>query len=534
MAIARVVESDVCVIGAGITAAMVAEKLADERDARIVVVEAGGWTTPLGQRQARRQRFLAYGENPWTDDHLPGQSARGIISRSMVVGGWSMHWGGASPRYTPEDFGIRSLYGVGDDWPISYEELEPYYQDAEERIGIAGEPGPPELDVRSKPYPMPPLPMSYNLQRLKEWGESTGVPFWTAPAAKTTVPYRGRQVCARCDTCHICPTGAKYTPDFTFQRLIETGRIELLPRTLVRRLELEDGSTRIDRAVALDRDRPDEPVELRARTFVLACGYMWIPHLLLLSANSRYPAGLANSSGLVGKYMNGHRALEGYIELPMRLYPGIFRTQSLITREYERTRSMDRYVRHDLRISASSDGREPRVRSDAGEMLLGDEVMDDWRARTQDRATAYVRAIYDVLPDRDSAVTLEASRENRWGDPLPRIDFRDSVESTAVRDHTEQRIRALFEEMARAGDGRVLRTGLIPGQHHPGGGCRMGTDAGTSVTDSYGRTHDHENLFVVGGATAVTSGCTNSTLTFAALSLRSAEEIARELPARTG
>ena len=114
---------------------MIAEKLVEERQARIVVVEAGDETVPLAERAAHRARFVAYGENPWGRDHIDGMTADGIQSRSMQVGGLAMHWGGVTPRFSPEDFRLKSLYGVGHDWPVSYDELDPFYQQAEVRMG---------------------------------------------------------------------------------------------------------------------------------------------------------------------------------------------------------------------------------------------------------------------------------------------------------------------------------------------------------------------------------------------------------------
>ncbi len=527
---ARVIESDICVIGAGITAAMLAEKLADERRARVVVVEAGEHSTPFGERAMRRARALAYGENPWVNDHIPDQSAKGIISRSMSVGGLAMHWGGTTPRFSPEDFRVRSLYGVGDDWPVSYDELDPFYQEAEERIGISGVPGPAELDPRSRPYPLPPIPLSYNLRLLQEWGEKSGIPFWSNPVAKISENYRGRRGCVRCDTCEICPIGAKYSPDFTFDALVQRGSTELVTRTLVRRLVLEDGSDRISHAVAVDRDRPDEPVHFRAKTFVLASGYTWSPHLLLLSASDRFPDGLANRSGMVGRYMTGHRPVSAQIEVPLRLFPGMYTRDSLLSKKFMRPGPLERYVRHDLRIWESTAGREPRLRDDAGEVLMGDELLADWRSRAE-RGAARMRAYYDVLPSPESRLTLDPSERNRWGDPLPRIDFRDSDASLALRAHTEEKIRGVFDEVVRAGGGKILRVGVQDLHDHPGGGCRMGDDPAASVVDSFGRTHDHENLFVIGAPTIVTGGCANATLTFAALSLRSAAKVGEAFPA---
>jgi len=144
-----------------------------------------------------------------------------------------------------------------------------------------------------------------------------------------------------------------------------------------------------------------------------------------------------------------------------------------------------------------------------------------------------VRAYYDVVPDRSSELTLDTARKNEWGDPLPKLAFRDAPESVALRAQTEDSIRALFADMAKAGDGKVLRTSVDNFQDHPAGGCRMGLDASASVVDSWGRTHDHENLFVVGAPTSVSGSCANATLTFCALSLRAAHEIEKGLPRRT-
>jgi quinoprotein glucose dehydrogenase len=521
----QVVESDICIIGSGITAALLAEKLSEEQDRTIVVVEAGNDNPPLAERFATRARYQNYGESPWPDDHVEGLTAADIQSRSMQVGGLAMHWGGVTPRFSPEDFRVRSLYGVGDDWPLTYDDLDPYYQEAEERMGVAGAQGPAELDPRSSPYPMPALPLDYNLERLQAWGANAGIPFWSQPSAKNSVPYRGRSVCCRNDTCFpICPVGAKYSPDFTWDALRASGKVQLVTRTLVRQLVLAQGSDRIEVAVAVNRDAPDEPVEFRADTFVVAGGYTWSPHLFLLSASSRFPSGIANSSGTVGRFMSGHRNVQAFIKLPMKLYPGINFQHSLVTKKFMRPGALDSYVRHDLRVWESTFGAEARLQNDDGEILLGDAVLDDWRARTE-QGTARVRAYYDVLPHRESTVTLDLANRSPWGDPLPKIAFRDSEVSAELRGHTEDTIRALFADMAQAGDGEVLTTSASNFQDHPAGGCRMGDDPATSVCDSFGRTHDHENLFVVGAPTCVTGGCANGTLTFVALGLRAATAI---------
>ena len=529
----RVIESDVCIIGSGITAAMVAHKLARTTTRSIVVVEAGDESPSLAKRYALRERFKDYGESPWPNDHLDGYEIDGPLqSRSMQVGGPAMHWGGVTPRWSPEDFRSRSLFGVGTDWPISYDDLDPFYQEAEEIMGVAGEQGPPAMDPRGKPFPMPAIPLTYNLGLLKEWTTQAGIMTWSQPAAKNSRPYDGRNECCRNDTCSpICPTGAKYSPDLTWDRLRTAKRITLYPRTIVRRLVLDERSSRIVAAEAMQRSSnagTGTAVEFRAKQFVVAAGYAWSTHLLLLSRSSRAPKGLANRSGTVGKYLAGHRSQQAQIALPLRLYPGMSAHHSLLSKQFMRAPVGDKYLRHDLRVWESSSGREPRLRDDAGKLLLGDAMMRDWRDRSK-TGVARVRAYYDVIPDRTSELTLDATRRNAWGDPLPKLAFRDAPESAALRGYSNEALRTLFATMARAGGGTVLSGSTGEGsnwQDHPAGGCRMGTDATTSVVDSWGRTHDHDNLFVVGAPTCVSASCANGTLTFCALALRAAEAMA--------
>jgi len=526
------IESDVCIVGSGISAAMVADRLARTTTAKIVVVEAGDDTLPLPQRLAARDRFLRYGENPWGKDHLDGYEIEGPLqSRSMQVGGLAMHWGAVTPRFSPEDFAHRSMFGVGTDWPITCDDLDPDYQEAEEIMGVAGEQGPADLDPRKKPFPLPALPLTYNLGLLKQWAANAGIATWSQPSAKNSVPYGGRPQCCRNDTCSpICPIGAKYSPDFTWNALRRANKVRLIPRTLVRRLVLDPSGTTISHAIAANRDRPNEPVELHAKLFVVAAGYTWSSHLLLLSAQDKAPTGVANRSGLVGKYLTGHRNVQGFVELPLRLYPGMNEQHSLVTKQFMRPKTGSPFIRHDLRIWESASGKGPRLVDERGALQLGDAILDDWRKRTQ-TGVARVRAYYDVIPDKTSELTLDSTRKNQWGDPLPRLAFRDAPESVEMRARTEDSIRALFGDMARAGNGKLLRTNVDDFQDHPAGGCRMGKDGATSVVDSWGRSHDHENLFIVGAPTSVSGGCANATLTFCALALRAAREMARGLPA---
>src|SRR5262249_37789521 len=188
----------------------------------------------------------------------------------------------------------------------------------------------------------------------KRWAEHSGIPFQTTPQAKNTRPYDGRAECIRCNTCSICPTGARYSPDFTFKRLLERGKFALHDQTLIRKLILDASKPTVIAAQGLNRARPQEQIEYRAPLFVLASGYCWTPHLLLLSQNSRFPNGLANRSGLVGRYMNGHAFLSAFIEIDAKIYPGMNEQHGLISRQFFRSTAGQPVLRHDLRVWASA------------------------------------------------------------------------------------------------------------------------------------------------------------------------------------
>ena len=183
-------------------------------------------------------------------------------------------------------------------------------------------------------------------------------------------------------------------------------------------------------------------------------------------------------------------------------------------------------------VTTRACGKAPPARSRGcdraeGRLLLGDELLDDWRSRALKGSSVRLRAYYDSHPSADSRLTLDPASKNRYGDPMPKIDRQLDAAATAREGATLAHCTEVFERMAKASNGRLTGKPSVSNYwDHPAGGCRMGTDPATSVCDSYGRTHDHENLFVIGAPTLPTGGCTNGTLTFVAVSLRSAERIA--------
>ena len=513
-------DSDVCIIGSGISATLTAQVLSEHLPGvSINVVEAGRAFLSQDDRRRWRQRAIEYGENPYPGDVIEDQDAPGIISRTQAVGGLGIHFGGVMQRFSAEDLRLKSLYGLAEDWPLEWSELEKYYCAAEKRIGVAGEAGPYPEDRRSEPYPMPPMELTWNLQQLKTWAEKTGTQFGSTPVCKNTIPYDGRNVCVRCDTCNMCPTGARYSPDVQLQRLLDARKITLHDRTTIRRLVVDPATRRIAAAHGIHEAKGAEEAAYRARLFVVAAGYTWSSHLLLLSD-------VANSSGLVGRYMGGHKFISAFIELDAELYPGMNGGHSLVSRRFFRCDPKAPFVRHDFRIWEAD--HSPRLRNGAGAMQVGDALLADWRARAK-RGRARVRMYYDVHPDRDSRLVLDPARRNRHGDPLPTIEHKLDAATLAREGQTRQHIEQLFAELARNNNGRIISTQYGDYLDHPTGGCRMGTDPKTSVTDSFGRTHDHDNLYVVGSPTLPTGGCANGTLTFSALTIRSAEHIAASI-----
>jgi glucose dehydrogenase len=521
-------ESDICIIGGGITSAMLAERISELRPGvSVIVVEAGRSIFDVQNRGRYRERAIEYNEHPWPEDYLEDQQGKGTISMTMAVGGLALHWGGACNRFSEEDLRLKSIYGLAVDWPIEWGELERFYCEAEKRLNVSGEPSPYAEDRRTQPYPQRPIPLSYNLQILKHWAEQSGLKFSPLPMARNLAPFGGRGSCCVYDTCgEVCPSGARYSPDFTFRQLVQPKKIVLHDRTLVRRLVPHQTRGAIVAAQAVHQDRPNDPIEYRAKTFVVASGYCWSSHLLLLSSSSRFPNGIANSSGLVGRYMNGHKFISATANIDDQTFPGQNMTHSLISREHFRCATDKPFVRHDTRVWESSAGRDPRLRGADGRLLLGDELMADWRSRTKG-SSVRLRAYVDVHPSADSRLTLDPSNKNRFGDPMPKIEHHFDEATLAREAATKAHVLGVFNTMVKASNGRIVNSGEGDYLDHPGGGCRMGADPKTSVVDSYGRAHDHENLFVVGAPTTPTGGCTNGTLTFVALTLRSATEIAR-------
>jgi len=513
--------ADVVIIGSGITGALTAQWLSERSDASILLLEAGR-EIPVRERFSHRQRYLDYGEWPWPGTEIGNliQEGKEAWPPHMLVGGMATHWGAQSPRYRPECFQLKTLYGVSEDWPITYEDLEPWYCEAEYRIGVSGDSLARDSGPRSRPYPMPAMPLNYNLARIQSWAASAGVQTFPRPFAINSVPYDGRPQCQRFDTCRVCPIDAKYSPDFTVRQLVQKKKIELIQHLMVNRLETTPSGDRIVRAHAIEALEPHSPATISGKIFVLAGGTVWAPYLLLLSANEKFPEGLANRSGMVGRYIVGHHPYLQTFRIKPKLVPEIHLRAALTSEQFIAPSGKKPLVRWDLALSAGSPG--PQL---AGE-FLGAKILRDWRKRTQ-HGTVNALSFREAIGHSESRVTLSQHRTTAWGDPVPAVNLLDH--GLVGGDAVDRSLFEMGERLANAGLGRASEPLATRTFDHRSGGCRMGRDPNTSVCDTTGRCHDHENLFIAGSPLCLTGGVTNSTLTFSALALRTAEAIRKQM-----
>jgi len=507
-------ETDVCVIGSGPSGSMAAYELT--RLGRETVVLERGPYVPV-DRRALGQPPIA----PARWDAL-AETAEGVRPMTpAMVGGAGEIYGAASHRFLPEDFRMRSTAGPVDgadvaDWPISYDDLEPYYARAEEIIGVSGTPdGARHPPPRSTPYPLPPLETDADAaRRLDEVAARLGLHSQPTPVAILSRPYRGRAPCAACGFCvgFQCRYGARGEPTVTTLRdAADTGRCRIVAGATAHRLVVEDG-----RAVAVEySDARGRRGRLFARTFVIAAGAVFTPRLLLLSRSPRFPDGLGNGRGLLGRYFVAHAT-------PMTV--GVFADQVHAPNSHYVVRSLDD---HYFAAPPRWKGGVLQLHLSGGPpALLRAGVTDPAaiRARLGHEVTMYYCA--DVLPRAGNRVTL-SSRLDRFGVPLPRVEFAlHPVDLASSRFGQAESVR-LLEAMGAArvitDDAWVTRVGT---GFHFSGGCRAAADPGEGVVDADGRVHDSENVYVCDASAFPTSGGFNPTLTIQAFALRVASRIA--------
>ena len=535
-------EVDFVVIGSGAAGGIMAKELA-VAGFSVVVLEQGGPGAYAHEQDYNKDELLnLYPPSP--DDRLlsdpklqpntfrpnamvkaqPGNSVYGC-----VLGGGTVTYGGSSWRHLPYEFNEAthegSIAGTGlVDWPITYEELEPYYTKAEWELGISGlRVDSPLFAPMSKPYPVPPLPLKASGALLKMGAAKLGLTVVPNVAAIISRPYQGRSGCIGCGRCSGfgCQVRARSSSAVTVLPIAEkTGRCEIRTRSYVREIAVSS-SGRVTGAVYFDSQRRE--VFQKAKAVVLSANGLETPRLLLLSKSARFPDGLANSNGVVGRYLmsGNYSSASGLFEHPLNEYKGIVSGAAILD-----------FVASDPKRGFYGGGRmTARGQEEPIQYgLQGPHDAPSWglgykRAlREQANRKMVISSFLTQLPLESNRVDLDPDVKDAWGLPAMRLTSTSHPEDFKCMEFFRQKP---IEILQAAGATTVWAEPVADarGGAHSRGTCRMGNDPKTSVVDQYHRAHDVPNLFIVDGSSLVTGGRNHPTMTIQALAFRAADHL---------
>jgi choline dehydrogenase-like flavoprotein len=449
--------------------------------------------------------------------------------RGRQVGGKTFCWARESYRYSDNEFKAASRDGYGEDWPISYPELEPYYDRVEEFIGVSGsyERLPQLPDGKF----LPPMKLSCGGVLAKQVIEHKfGWRVMPDRVANLTVPHRGRPACHYCDQCQRgCFTASYFnSPSVTLPAAARTGKFTLVSDAIVSDLLIEPngrakGVHYIDRVTHEHR-------EAYARVVVLAAGALESTRILLNSQSSAYPQGVGNSEGVLGRYLMDHFTVEGaggnipFLRSSKREEMGrpcgFLIPKYANSNNHRQTRSFLRGYRFD------GDGSQELY----DHAFLMPELGDAWRKRVREEIPYYfaIEAQGECLPQAENRVTMDHNLKDAWGIPVLHVDATYGENERAMANAMRDDIAAILDEM-KLTDVTPPKTELsVFGKNiHECGTARMGNDPKKSVVDANCKVHDIRNVFVTDGAVFVTQGCYEPTLTIMAISARAGEHIAQ-------
>jgi choline dehydrogenase-like flavoprotein len=538
---------DFVVIGAGGAGAVVAKELCTA-GFQVVILEQGPY---LHERDFEHDELKfkniyaspTIGHEVLTNDHAlqpntfrKTDDEKASVTTSLeygrCVGGGTVHFTGNYWRFHEIDFHERSkwgeLPGTGlADWPITYAELEPYYTKAEWELGISGLAGSSPFDPpRSKPYPLPPMPIKSSGVLLDQGARKLGWHPYPAPLAILSQPYKGRSACAHCGFCEYfgCEWGAKSSTLATVIPAAEkTGRCEIRPNSYVRKIST-DGRARVDGVIYFDQGKRTH--FQKAKAAVVCCNGAETPRLLLMSKSNLFPQGLANSSGLVGKYfmLDLGSLCQGTFEQPLNDYKSV-RVTRVVHDFYDSDPKRGYFggggidARFDFYpISFALGGLPPDARGWGAEFKK--TLMENFNR------TMTVFGHTTCLPLESNSISLDPEVRDAWGLPAVRITYKSHPDDFGTRKFFSERSMELLDAAG------ALRKWALPIEDtttagHLMGTCRMGDDPKRSVVDKYHRAHDVLNLFIVDGSSFVTSGRNQPTCTIQALAYRAADHISR-------
>lgn len=525
---------DVLVIGAGPSGAVVTHTLAT-RGFRVTCLEQGDWVNP-SDFPANYPEWELLCQQRWHHDpnvralpsDYPVEVSDSDLSPVMfnAVGGSSIYYGAEWPRLLPSDFRVRTLDGVADDWPISYDDLKPYHDEVDRFLGVAGLDGdtayPPGLT-----FPMPPHPIGPAGRRAAAAANELGWHWWPGTNAIATWKHKTLEPCARWGTCEWgCPEGAKASFDLIYMPQAMSAGANLVTGARVRKVILaSDG--RAQGAVWVDRDG-EEHLQ-RANAVVLCANGVGTPRLLLNSTTADHPDGLANSSGLVGRNLMLHPncSVTGFYDDDLHTWRGPA-GQLIQSMQFYDTNPEHDFVRGAKMHVLPFPG--PLNAVDVHRPLPYDRVWGEaFHDVARGHAGAYMWAANtEDLPEPENRVVIDDTLTDADGIPAPKIHYR-------ISDNTRRLLRFAVDRQVElheaAGAAEIFPVEVWTDQPgHLLGTARMGDDPSTSVVDSYGRSHDIDNLFIADGSIFVTSGSANPTCTITALALRVALNIAETAP----
>lgn len=509
---------DLVIVGAGVAGGLLAAE-ATRRGRTVALIEAGG-RFDFGARLAQLKRFQIFGGNRWpyenverdryTDSSPQSVGIRYLLEyqRLKGVGGSTLHWGGRINRLLPSDFQTASLYGMGRDWPISYEDLEPYYSRADWELGVSGTHN-PSLPPRSRDYPNPGFPLSVDDAMWSPVAERLGIGVHPISFAINSRPYAGRSQCMAFAACEVCPSGARYSADVHVALAERTGLCDLFVNTVARRIDVNGaGSVQAIHVSSLEKKER----EVKGTNYVIAAHAIESARLLLLS-------NCGNQSDQVGRNFMEHIYLIAGGHLPAkRFYPRRVGYEVLESLSYYQ--GDERRERGGVKLEFTFD-RDPLKDMESGDIWGKALAKYD---RDNFGRWAGIRAETEHQANPDSRISLDPSVRDLFGDPVPhiRLAFSD------VDRRTQRRAGEIMHQLLwEAGVRDAVQDPLDEESFaaHQLGTCRMTDNPDKGVVDRNCRVHGTSNLYVVGGSVFATGAALQPTLTIAALSLRLANHL---------
>jgi choline dehydrogenase-like flavoprotein len=520
---------DVLIIGSGASGAAVAWSLADTK-MRILCLEQGDWVKPTDYpsngRDWEARLFSDFATSPNrrardTDYPINDENSPIKVVNFNGVGGSTIMYTAHYPRLKPSDFRVRTLDGVADDWPIDYATLEPFFAENDRMMGVSGLAGDPAYPPKQPP--MPPLPLGKSGARFGRAMNRLGWHWWPSDSSIATVDYEGRGRCLNLGHCTPgCAQGAKASTDITYWPAALRAGVELRTRARVREITVGPDGTATG-VVYYDAQGREQVQE--AELVILACNGVGTPRLMLVSKSGRFPDGIANSTGLVGRNLMFHpyASTYGYADEPLDGNHGP--PLCLWSQEFYETEPGRGFVRgYTFQFSRGTPSILEAITSTAaGRLPFGEDHHRVYRELLNRRIG--VLAACEDLPEEHNRVTLDPVLKDGHGIPAPKVDYTLSDNSCKMMAHGIANARRILEEAGC----RDLHTDapILNGGWHLLGTARMGEDPERSVVNGWGRCHDVRNLFIVDGSIWVTSGGVNPTSTIQALALYIADQIKR-------